>query len=774
MFLSPWRNGHHSLLSAGDFHVTSSTLPAAKVRGEGNLKKDRKLRALVAKQFMIKNIKIAISLSICLLLPVSFNHAADLKLSGLFSDHLVLQRDKPVPVWGWATAESKLTVEFAGQKKTATANAAGEWLVTLDAMPASAKPSALTVQEDQQPRPLTIRNVLVGDVWLLAGGSELWKRTTEEQVVNSPVHLFNVSVGTAPTVNADVKGRWDVVTSSSFKRLPAEACFLGMSLGHRLGVPVGIVQTAMGKPIESWMSGSALKATPAAAPILAYYASDAWKIRTVGTYEERLAAWKEFNQTLPLNPSPKPRSDDLDKLPQDEPSAVWNAMVAPLTRYPFAGVVWNQGEDWQSQNRARQQGQLLEAMIPDWRTAFGNRSMPFIVIQLRPHRYAIPFGIDGRLAAELRDGQRTASTAAGATLAVTIDLSADPHPRDVATRVVDTLHSKTAGPEFGSAEIVGREVVLSFKNADEGLVAKGGKLRGFAIASSVLRWVWAEARIEGSTVIVSAPTIEKPQGVRYAWEDLPSRGANLFNITGQPAAPFRTDDHLSCTAHNIDPSYPVLRFSPRTDLGIEDPQLPRILIIGDSISGHYLPGVRARMRGLANVIGESSMTKGTWASMGPSFYRSDWAARGDNLKKFLTERGPFDIVHFNNGIHNFASAKPGDEKPYVEQLRIVVSTIRAAGAVCLFANSTGTVADNTIPKAPNYLTNCRAFNAAAEAVMRELNVPVTDIYGMIQPRIRELISSDLIHTNKEADEMMADLIARRLTEILPLLQKRKP
>ncbi|MBM4081333.1 MAG: SGNH/GDSL hydrolase family protein [Planctomycetes bacterium] len=168
------------------------------------------------------------------------------------------------------------------------------------------------------------------------------------------------------------------------------------------------------------------------------------------------------------------------------------------------------------------------------------------------------------------------------------------------------------------------------------------------------------------------------------------------------------------------------------------------------------------------------MQKGTWASMGPRFYRSDWAAKGDDLKSFLAERGPFHVVHFNNGIHNFARANPGDEKPYAEQLRTVVATIRASGAVCLFANSTGTIGDNVIPNAPRYLTNCRAFNAAAEAVMRELNVPVTDIHGLIQPRIKELISGDLIHTTKEADEMMADLIAQRLTEALASLPSRRP
>jgi hypothetical protein len=170
-------------------------------------------------------------------------------------------------------------------------------------------------------------------------------------------------------------------------------------------------------------------------------------------------------------------------------------------------------------------------------------------------------------------------------------------------------------------------------------------------------------------------------------------------------------------------------------------------------------------------VGEASLDnkKNSWAAVGPRFYRSDLASKDDNLKNFLAESGPWDIVHFNNGIHMFAGAKPGDEKPYAEQLKKVVATIRESGAVCLFANSTGTVADNTIAKSPHYLTNCKAFNAAAEAVMRELGVPVTDIYGMIQPRIKELISGDLIHTNAEADQMMAELIAKRLTETIATL-----
>jgi lysophospholipase L1-like esterase len=290
-----------------------------------------------------------------------------------------------------------------------------------------------------------------------------------------------------------------------------------------------------------------------------------------------------------------------------------------------------------------------------------------------------------------------------------------------------------------------------------------------------MRWVWADAVIDGDTVVVSSSAVPKPEGVRYAWEDMPARGATLCDTKGHPANPFRTDQHPLVTAGNVTPDAFILRFNRRANPSIEDPRLPRVLIIGDSISGHYHERLRMLMEGKANIVGEASAPtrpdpkRSFWASVGNRFYRTDTATKGDDLKNFLAESGPWDIVHFNIGIHVFSKANPGDEKPYAEKLRQVVQTIRDSGAICLFANSTGTVADNTIPNSPNYLTNCKAFNASAEAVMREMGVPVTDIYGMIQPRIKELISGDLIHTNAEADQMMAELIAKRLTETIATL-----
>ena len=728
---------------------------------------------------MKHNMKHLLTLTTLLLASLSVTQAAEIKLPSVFAPNAVLQRDKPLPVWGWADAHARVTVEFAGQKKDATADAGGKWLVTLDALPANVAPASLTVSAPPA-KPISIAGLVIGDVFLCAGGSEVGKRGTEQDAAPDdpkmpPVRVFAVSPSTAREPQSDAKGRWMAAVSSGVTGLPAQAFHLGRALAAENTVPVGIVSISIGNPTECWMSREALTATSEAAPILAFYASDAWKQRTVGTFEERLNTWMEMQRKLPLNPPPKPKPDDVDMLTKQEPSSVWNACLAPLVPMALRGIVWDGGEDWASQSRAFQHGQILPAMIADWRRAFGDTSMPFILVELRPHRYGVPFGIDGRLAAELRDAQRSAAADAKASIVTTIDFPADPAPRNVATRIQGR---NISGPVLSRSETQGDKIVLHFTNTHGGLKAKNGELKGVAIASSLYRWVWADTKLEGDTIIVSAPTVSKPQGVRYAYEDLPSRGATLTDGEGHPAAPFRTDTHFALTDLNLAPSAEVLRYTPRTDFGMEDASLPRVLIIGDSISGHYLYKLRELMRGKANVIGESSssvrypMDKYRWSKLGPRFYRSDYASKDDDLKNFLTEQGPFDIVHFNNGIHNFSRANPGDEKTYAEQLRKVVATIRASGATCLFANSTGTVADNTIPTSPRYLSNCLAFNSAAEAVMKELNVPVTDIHGLIQPRIKELISTDLIHTNPEADQMMAELIAKKLTETLGTLSRK--
>ena len=729
---------------------------------------------------------------------------AIVKPAAVFSDHMVLQRDSPSKIWGTSAPQESVTVEFAGQKKNATADAGGNWCVCLDPLAASADPRVMAVSGTASGDAIKIQDVLVGEVWVIAGGLPVAQRlihllpnvdqavtAAKAEPVEPRLRVFSAKPKVDREVQAGTDGSWLIAEARSMHELPADGYYVGRRLVAELGVPVGVVSIAMawpGQPIETWMSREALAKNPAARPILDYYAGDVWKMRAVGTYEERVKAWMDYCQKLPLNPPPKPEpSEKPESLVGQEPSAVWNAMVAPLTRLAVRGVVWDHGEDdggprggVGSLQRAVQYGQLLPGLIADWRQAFGNPELPFAVVQLRPFFNSKPHGISTWLAAEMRDAQREGAVAAKAAYVVSIDLPKDPHPREVCPRIADALLAKAYkkaglavdGPECVGAEIVGNKVILRFRNAEGGLLAKGGgPLSGFALASAErFRWVWADAVIKGDTVEVSAPAVEKPEGVRYAYQDLPERGANLCNAAGCPAAPFRTDIQPTCTGEALNPG--VKRRGPARSDFVEDPRLPRILILGDSITSHYFYGVRDQLRSRANVLGEAGTEKGAWVDTA-RFYRADWASRGDDLKNFLAERGPFDIVHFNNGIHNFARAKPGDEVPYAEQLRKVVATIRASGAVCLFANSTGTIGDNKIPNSPNYLTNCKAFNAAAEKVMAELGVPVTDIFGATQPRIEELISQDLVHFKGEAGAIMAAAIVARLHETLDKLAAEK-
>jgi lysophospholipase L1-like esterase len=178
--------------------------------------------------------------------------AAELRIASVCSSQMVLQREKPVSVWGWTEPGEAVTVEFAGQKKAATADAAGRWLVTLDPMPANAQPRELLVTSANpkaKPQDLKVPGVLVGDVWLCAGGNEVGRRGTEadaapDDAQTPPVRVFSVTPSTAREPQTDLKGRWTAVQKATLKQLPAQACILGRALATELRVPVGIISVS--------------------------------------------------------------------------------------------------------------------------------------------------------------------------------------------------------------------------------------------------------------------------------------------------------------------------------------------------------------------------------------------------------------------------------------------------------------------------------------------------------------------------------------------------
>ncbi|HET6256177.1 MAG TPA: sialate O-acetylesterase [Puia sp.] len=248
-------------------------------------------------------------------------------------------------------------------------------------------------------------------------------------------------------------------------------------------------------------------------------------------------------------------------LAQDEPTGLYNTMVAPAIHYGIKGFLWYQGEA--NTGKPQEYRQLLPALIADWRSKWGEGNLPFLYVQL-PNFMEVQYSPSESQWAELREAQRDALTVPNTAMAVTIDIGEwnDIHPldkKDVGDRLAlgaerlayDDTSVVASGPVFQSARIEGDKITLSFTSTGSGLMVKGGgELQQFAIAGADKKWVWADARIEGSQVIVSSPDVPHPLYVRYAWADNPD-GANLYNKEGLPASPFQTvalgataqDDH---------------------------------------------------------------------------------------------------------------------------------------------------------------------------------------------------------------------------------------
>jgi sialate O-acetylesterase len=233
------------------------------------------------------------------------------------------------------------------------------------------------------------------------------------------------------------------------------------------------------------------------------------------------------------------------------PTVLYEGMLVPIAPFSISGVLWYQGE--QNSSRGYQYRKILPRMITDWRTLFGQGDFPFYIVSLPAFmkRSAVPVAGDDW--AETRESQSIAASAvANSCLAITIDTGdADNiHARDkqpVGERLAlcalakyygkDVIYS---GPTLASVEREHGFIRLHFTHTDGGLVARGDKLEEFSIAGEDRKWVWANARIEGDTIIVSSPFVPEPAQVRYAWQSNPA--ASLFNGSGLPAAPFRTDN----------------------------------------------------------------------------------------------------------------------------------------------------------------------------------------------------------------------------------------
>lgn len=493
---------------------------------------------------------LALSLYLAIAVPLQ----ADVVLPAVFGDRMVIQRDMPVHVWGTADPGEPVTVTFREREAKSIAAANGRWEVYL--APAEAGgPYSLSVIGDNT---IEINDILVGDVWVGSGQSNMvWplqrSNNPEEEIAaaNYPnIRYFKVELDTADERATNVKGEWRAVSPDTAAELSGVAYFFARHLHGKLDVPFGIVQSAWGgTPAEAWTSARTMSNQPALAAMVEEFRSEADRDRPA--YEARLKRWeadaakaKAAGKEAPRRPPP-PRT----LRPQHKPSALFNAMIAPLTPFAIRGVIWYQGENNGSRGQGLLYRRLFRSMIEDWRREWGLGSFPFLFVQLAN------FGRVPEVATwpELREAQAMALGLVNTGMAVTIDIgnSTDIHPRnkqDVGARLALAARAIAygergvdySGPVFRQATREGGALRLWFDHASAGLSARGRALEGFEIAGSDGKFVVADAEISGTTVLVSSAEVDSPVQARYAWAADPT--GNLINTAGLPAGPFRTMD----------------------------------------------------------------------------------------------------------------------------------------------------------------------------------------------------------------------------------------
>ena len=510
---------------------------------------------------------------ICIQVCLSFGlpgATAAVELPTMFSHHAVLQQGESVPVWGWGTPGEEVTVSFAGQLKRATVDAKGSWRVELDALKASAKGRTMEVVEEGG-LPVKVEDVLVGEVWMASGQSNMqWALSSTERAkediprANYPtVRMFLTDLVTAGSPQRRVGGEWNVATPQNVGKFSAVGYYYALRLQAELGVPVGIIRTAWGgKPSEAFTSRESLAREPEGRALLQKLDSEMRRFdlaRAQASYEKKLAAWQKVWQANKAEKDPKkrkklPRKPQKPKPPAlspNRPMSIYNGMIHPWAGYAMQGAIWYQGES--NTGRAKEYETIFPLLILDWRRQW-KKELPFHFVQLANFRAPSRKPGEASSWAELQNAQRLALRLPGTGMAVINDIgdARDIHPRnkkDVAERLarwalVNEYGKKdvvVSGPLYKGFQVEGEHIRISFEHA-EGLKTRDGKVPGrFEIAGEDRVWHWAQAIIDGESVVVSGREVAKPVAVRYAWASNPE-GANLVNGAGLPASLFRTDN----------------------------------------------------------------------------------------------------------------------------------------------------------------------------------------------------------------------------------------
>ncbi len=473
---------------------------------------------------------------------------------------MVLQRDINAPVWGTSAPGDAITVTFKGQKKSATADASGAWMIRLDPLPASAESAILTIIGANDKK--EFQNVLVGDVWLCSGQSNMecaFKEVPDEAAgVNIPEIRLVGGMGKISPIANDVFPHfsWQPCTAASMQEFSRVGYYFGLKLRQELKVPIGLINASQGcSSIEAWMAPEC------------FTANERWKANLIememmkkvfqeyGGYssaeKDRLALEHcrdnigRFANSYMINGRPDPAKYEnfLWHMLVVRSGCLYTHAIRPVIPYGIKGAIWYQGETnlYDNEYAARQ-----KSLIETWRALWGSE-FHFYIVQIAPFK-----GYTDILPSFWLEQYAAARSTKHCGLIPTVDISDvnDVHPRDkrfVGLRLALLALNETYGrkdiaahaPMYRAMEINGDTIRISFDNAGSGLTTKDGKSPDwFEIAGADGKFTAAEARIDGDGVTLQSSLTKEPRAVRFAWSGIAE--PNLRNREGLPVFPFDT------------------------------------------------------------------------------------------------------------------------------------------------------------------------------------------------------------------------------------------
>jgi len=487
---------------------------------------------------------------------------ADVRLPAVIGNHMVLQQNIPLSIWGWADPGESVTVQLGKHKVRTKTDMEGKWQVKLPEMVAGG-PYEMVISGKNT---ITLKDIMVGEVWVCSGQSNMeWRmrsvNNSVEEILNAnypQIRLFQIPKKAAAHPQTDVNAEWRQCNPRTVIDFSAVAYFFGRELHKKLNVPVGLILTCWGGTrIEPWTPPEGFKMVPELKDIVRMIekADDEYHV-ALGKSLNEIEKWISKAKAAYANNQDLPNMPHLSQHPlmgREKPTSLYNAMVYPIIPFAIRGAIWYQGEA--NRNDGAIYYEKMKALINGWRKVWKQGDFPFYYVQLAPFCYTLwDSGNRGvyRLPI-IREAQRKALSIPNTGMVVTTDIGNiyDIHPRnkqEVGRRLALWALAKTygqkdlvySGPLYRSMEIDGNKIQIYFEHVGSGLTTRDGKpLDWFEIAGPDKKFFRAQAVIKGNTVEVWSPEVENPVAVRFGWHE--EAEPNLINREGLPASPFSTE-----------------------------------------------------------------------------------------------------------------------------------------------------------------------------------------------------------------------------------------